>query len=230
MITSVPLTSQRQGDFSSLFGANGALIPIYDPSSASLARTQFPQQHDSFDAFGSGRRGDHRATPAANQFGSAGQPLPFNNYAVTRTTTAAVQSFDVRLDHQFSTNNTAFVRHSFQNTDADTPSLFGLPLGGPPTGAGTTQARNQNAGIGEIYQFTPSLINEARIGLNRQTTSLTQEDYGQNLSSQFGIPGINLSPQTSGLSNLVVPACSASGEACLRRFAWRSRIGTSATR
>ena len=40
--------------------------------------------------------------------------------------------------------------------------------------------------------------------MNRQTTALTQEDYGQNLSQQFGIPGVNLSPQTSGLSNLDV--------------------------
>ncbi len=47
-------------------------------------------------------------------------------------------------------------------------------------------------------------MNEVRIGLNRQTTALTQEDYGQNLSEQFGIPGINVSPQTSGLSNLDV--------------------------
>ena len=48
------------------------------------------------------------------------------------------------------------------------------------------------------------MMNEVRIGLNRQTTALTQEDYGQNLSTQFGIPGVNMSPQTSGLSSLVV--------------------------
>ncbi len=40
--------------------------------------------------------------------------------------------------------------------------------------------------------------------MNRQTTSLTQQDYGQNLASQFGIPGVNQSPQTSGLPNLRV--------------------------
>ena len=48
------------------------------------------------------------------------------------------------------------------------------------------------------------MTNEIRVGLNRQTLGLTQEDNGQNLSSQFGIPGINVSPQTSGLSNLNV--------------------------
>src|SRR5262249_24055992 len=47
-------------------------------------------------------------------------------------------------------------------------------------------------------------MNEVRLGLNRQTTALTPEDYGQNLSQQFGIPGYNTSPQTSGLSTIAI--------------------------
>ena len=205
MITSVPLAAQRQGNFSSSLGSNGAAIPIYDPSSASFVRTQFPNNAIPLTRFDPAAAEIAALLPQPNQFGSAGQPLPFNNYAVTRTITAAVHSFDVRLDHQLSANDSVFVRHSFQNTGAVTPSLFGLPLGGgSPLGEGATQARNQNAGIGEIHQFTPAVINEIRIGLNRQTTSLIQQDYGQNLANQFGIPGVNLSPQTSGLPNLSV--------------------------
>ena len=49
-----------------------------------------------------------------------------------------------------------------------------------------------------------ALINEIRIGLNRATTALTQEDYGQNLSEQFGIPGVNRDSATSGLSSLAI--------------------------
>ena len=101
-------------------------------------------------------------------------------------------------------NSNLFARESFQNTGAFAPSLFGPPLGGSILGAGATAARNQNAGVGYTYTISPVLINELRLGLNRQTTALTQEDYGQNLSTQFGIPGINVSPQTSGLSNLDV--------------------------
>ncbi len=57
MITSVPLAAQRQGDFSDLSAANGALVPIYDPSGASLRADTISQQHDSLDAFRPGRRG-----------------------------------------------------------------------------------------------------------------------------------------------------------------------------
>ena len=203
MVTSVPLDEQRLGDFSSL-RANGAPVPIYDPFGASLARTPFPNNTVPLTSVDPAAANITALLPHPNQFDATGQPLPFNNYAVTRSNASNLHSFDVRVDHQFAPNNTLFVRESFQNTYAVTPSLFGLPLGGPPTGAGTTKARNQNAGIGHVYQFTPALINEIRIGLNRQTTNLTQEDYGQNLSQQLGIPGVNQSPQTSGLSTLTV--------------------------
>ncbi len=203
MVTSVPLDQQRLGDFSNL-RANGAPVPIYDPFGASLARTPFPNDMVPLTSIDPAAANITALLPHPNQFDATGQPLPFNNYAVTRSNASNVHSFDIRVDHQFAPNNTLFVRESFQNTYAVTPSLFGLPLGGPPTGAGTTMARNQNAGIGHVYQISPALINEIRIGLNRQTTSLTQEDYGQNLSQQFGIPGVNQSPQTSGLSTLTV--------------------------
>ncbi len=204
MLTSLPSQEQLHGDFSNLRDAKGAVAPIYDPFGPSLARTPF------LDNVIPVSRIDHAAAtisallPKANQFDASGRPLLFNNYAVTRSNRSGVHSFDVRIDHQFAASNTIFVRHSFQDTDAVTSSLFGSPLGGPPTGAGTTRARNQNTGIGHVYQITPTLINEVRIGLNRQTVALTQEDYGQNLSQRFGIPGVNRGPDSSGLSTLVV--------------------------
>ncbi len=198
MVTSVPVGGQRQGNFSNL------LVPIYDPGSGYPARTQFAGNAIPQTRFDPAAAQIAALLPLPNQFGAGGQPLPFNNYAVTRVDTSDFQAFDLRLDHQFSSSNRIFARYSFQNTGAEVPSLFGLPLGGPPTGAGTTAARNQNGGIGSTYQWTPSLINEVRVSVNRQATSLTQEDYGQNLSSRFGIPGANVSPQTSGLAGLVV--------------------------
>lgn len=192
MVTTLPPDDQRQGNF------GGVAVPIYDPFSASLARTPFPNNVIP------ASRIDPAAAKVASLLPQPNQPLPFNNYAVTRSSASDLHSFDIRADHQFSQANTIFVRHSFQNTDSRSPSIFGPPLGGPPSLAGTTLGRTQNTGIGDIHQFRPALINEIRIGLNREATSLTQEDYGQNLSEQFGIPGVNRSPETSGLSNLNV--------------------------
>ena len=177
---------------------------IYDPFSAGFARTQFANNTIPASLLDPAAVKITALLPQPNQFDGAGNPLPFNNYAVTRMDTSNVESFDVRLDHQFSEKHNIFARESFQNTSSIVPSLFGPPLGGTILGAGGTSARNQNAGIGYTYTISPTLINELRLGLNRQTTSLTQEDYGQNLAQQFGIPGVNTSPQTSGLSNLNV--------------------------
>jgi hypothetical protein len=204
MLTSVPRNEQSKGDFSNLRDVKGAVIPIYDPFGASPARAVYPGNVIPVTRIDPAAAAISALLPAPNQFDGSGLPLPFNNYAVTRSNRSNVHSFDIRVDHQFAATNSIFVRHSFQDTDAVSPSLFGPPLGGTAPAAGTTQARNQNTGIGHVYQFTPTLINEIRIGLNRQTTSLKQEDYGQNLSQQLGIPGVNRSPETSGLSSLVV--------------------------
>jgi hypothetical protein len=198
MLTSVPLSAQRTGDFSA------TAAPIYDPAGTSLARTRFPGNVIPATRIDPAASAITALLPPPNLFDGKGNPLPFTNYAVTGITTSAVHSFDIRLDRQLSDRSSVFARHSFQNTAAVTPSIFGLPLGGSPGFAGTTRSRNQNAGIGHVYQFSPTLINEIRIGLNRQTTALTQQDYGQNLSQQFGIPGVNHSPDTSGLSTLNV--------------------------
>jgi hypothetical protein len=199
MVTSVPLSAQRGGDFSGLVGT-----PIYNPFGTSFDRTPFSGNIIPASLLNPAAVKISSLLPLPNQFDGAGNPLPFNNYAVTRSDTSNVESFDVRVDHQFSEKSNLFARESFQNTSAFAPSLFGVPLGGTIEGAGGTGARNQNAGIGYTYQISPSMLNDVRVGLNRQTTALTQEDYGQNLSQQFGIPSINVSPQTSGLSNLDV--------------------------
>lgn len=197
MVTTLPPAAQRTGDFS-------GPVPIFDPFVPTAARAPFPNNVIPPSRIDPAAAAISALLPQPNQFSSPGVPLPFNDYAVTRVSTSAVHSFDLRLDHQFSFRSSAFARYSFQDTSAVIPSLFGLPLGGTLQGAGDTSARIQNLAVGHIYQFTPALLNELRLGLNRQTTSLTQEDYGQDLSARFGIPGINTGQATSGLSNLYI--------------------------
>src|ERR1700733_4252614 len=166
MVTSVPLSSQRGGNFS------GIQAPIYNPFSSTYVRTPFPNNTIPASLLDPAAVKITSLLPQPNQFDGFGNPLPFNNYAVTRVDTSNVESFDVRVDHQFSTNSNLFARESFQNTGAFAPSIFGPPLGGSIEGAGATQARNQNAGIGYTYPFSPTLLNDVRAGLNRQTTTL----------------------------------------------------------
>lgn len=204
MVASVPVEERRRGDFSGLRNAQGALIPVYDPFAAAIVREPFPNNIMPAARIDPAAESIAAALPMPNQFDGSGRPATFNNFATTRSDRSGVHSFDVRADHQFSPVNSLFARYSAQQSSAVTPSLFGDRLGGPPTGAGESRARFHNAGIGHTYQLGANLINDIRIGANRQTTQLQQEGFGENLSEQFGIPGVNRSAETSGLSSINV--------------------------
>lgn len=209
MVATIPLIEQRTGNFSGL-GAT----PIYDPFSGPV-RTPYPGNVIPAAQLNPAAARLSALLPAPNQVGSNGQPLPFNNYATTVTNTANARSFDLRIDQQLSQRGSLFARYSFQDSDSVSPSLFGDPLGGPPSLAGTSNSRNQFAALGHIFQFSPVWTNEVRIGMNRQTSALLQEGYGKNLASDFGIPGVNRSPETSGLPTLNVAGLFSLGSSIL---------------
>ena len=85
LVTSVPLSGQRTGDFSS------STVPIYNPFSASLARTPFPGNIIPASLLDPAAVRISALLPGPNQFNGAGIPLPFNNYAVTRADTSDVR-------------------------------------------------------------------------------------------------------------------------------------------
>ncbi|MCI0621310.1 MAG: TonB-dependent receptor, partial [Acidobacteria bacterium] len=223
-ITTVPLAEQRQGDFSNFRDASGKAIPIYDPLSSASARTRF--SHNGVPNVIPPNRINPAAgallklMPLPNQFDSAGRPLAFNNYAVTRKNSTSAESFGVRVDHNFSSKSNLFVRYFYGSSDSFTPSVFGPPLGGPAVGgsiglAGTFPGRNQNVALSFNYIHRPNLISEFRFGLIRSFGELTQENVGKNLSEQFGIPGVNRDRDTSGLSSIDISGLFSLGDSIL---------------
>jgi hypothetical protein len=100
------------------------------------------------------------------------------------------QTFDVRVDQNFRESDQFFARYSYLETTLDTPPYLGNTLNGAPF-ANTAYTRNQNGVVSEIHTFSPTTINELRVGINRVRTDW--DGYGDNLSTsaQVGIPGIN---------------------------------------
>lgn len=125
----------------------------------------------------------------------------YNNYSSSPVGTDRADEFDGRIDQNFSDKDQVFGRYSFSNEPSLKPGPFTGYADGGGFNQGTQKNRNQGAGLGWTHSFSPTLINEARIGFNREHVYRVQP-YGDNTSNipaQFGIQGI---PQELGNGGL----------------------------
>ncbi len=125
-------------------------------------------------------------------------------------------TFDVRVDHNFSNNDTMFGSYSYANGSLLYPGPFPGVADGAPNrpGSGTTLA--QHVALSETHIFSPTTINEFRIGYSRLHDIRLQFDGNDlgDIPGQFGILGVPQVPENGGLpdfslgslSNLGAPA------------------------
>ncbi len=107
--------------------------------------------------------------------------------------------FDVKVDHNQTDNDRFSIRYSFESPKTVDQSAFGAA--GGPHGGGFQATGSQNthsAAINYDHIFSGTLITEARAGVNRYRNEANQIDYGSNDAQALGIPGVNVSPFTSG--------------------------------
>ena len=96
-------------------------------------------------------------------------------------------SFDARLDHQFAPKDFAYA--SFNFTNMPFHSWTGGSL--PPFGL-RYSFRLARSGQGTwTHTFSPSLVNEARMGFTRQKNSIRSPYIGSDILNQVGIQGVS---------------------------------------
>lgn len=109
---------------------------------------------------------------------------------------------DIRIDQVISERDSAFYRFSMSRQPATIPS----PLPGLADGGGFFSGDELNVGysvaISETHTFSPSRVNELRLGYNRLHSSRFQFNSNTNVSSQIGFPGV---PFESGTNNGGLP-------------------------
>jgi hypothetical protein len=195
-ITNVPTPDMLNGDFS--FGGRG--FPIYDPGTTRMVDGKWVR-----DPFANNRIPVSRFDPVAKALLSH-NPWPAPNAAGIVTPTGPQQDevlptrgryyftrFDTKVDHQFNVNHRIFGRVSrFRSrspgrysTDI-TWSLYD-PVAVFPNDF-------TNVVLSDTYTFTPTLINEFRLGYNRRRETKDPVSYGEDWAGQLGIP--NVSPET----------------------------------
>jgi hypothetical protein len=129
------------------------------------------------------------------------QPGLNNNFVVNRTNSDDTQAFDIRVDHNFSSNDRFFARYSFSNNHKVRPSPFEGDGDGGGFSEGDEKVRVNGLAASHTHMFSSTLVNEARFGVGREHTYRLQPngDDTSNLPARYGILGI---PQQAGNGGL----------------------------
>ena len=133
--------------------------------------------------------------PVPNKPSVSGQP----NFIFNPVQAINTDQFDVRVDHSFGQSMPTFVRVSHTRNHLNNPGeLPGLALGAQGTLEGNTMQNNSTGvAIGITRVFSPTIVNDLRLGYAR--LDITQLPFfgNDNVNEQYGIPGI---PFVAGLT------------------------------
>ena len=128
-----------------------------------------------------------------------------NNFVTEPVRKLDETKFDVRLDHSFSSADSAFGRFSYDQAVSYVP---GGATGtfAEPNAFGSNQGiinHARNLAIGETHVFSPTKVNQFNVGYNRIFDYITSEGTGSCEAAKLGIVGADLAC-SSGSS----PTCS----------------------
>jgi hypothetical protein len=129
------------------------------------------------------------------------QPGLNNNYVVNRTNADDTHAFDIRVDHNFSSDDRFFARYSFSDNHKVRPSPFDGDGDGGGFNEGDEKVRVNGFAASHTHVLSSTLINEARFGLSREHTNRLQPggDDTSDLPGKYGILGV---PQVNGNGGL----------------------------
>jgi len=111
---------------------------------------------------------------------------------------------DIRIDHKISDKDNLFGTFSYEDQPSFTPSPFQNVLDGGAFSDGYEDDSFRSVAISETHTFSPTLINEFRLGYNRINSHRFQLNSGTNVSSQLGFPGVPFGPDLGGLPQISI--------------------------
>ncbi|MCU0229093.1 MAG: TonB-dependent receptor, partial [Bryobacterales bacterium] len=216
-VSTIPTVAQQNmiqtGDFSGL-GAT-----VFDPFA--LTGTQRTP-------FAGNRIPLSRVDPAARAVASL-LPQPTDggatrNFVFNPTLKQQTDQFDVKIDQNLGEADRFFFKYSFDDTELETPGVLpvgnrgNVPIGEFLSAAGagvgtTTPLRNQSGTFNFVKVFSPTLLNETRIGVVRWNQNINPLNNEFTTANAVGIPGININDKSGGLPALNIAGYQTIGDA-----------------
>ncbi|MCC7500170.1 MAG: carboxypeptidase regulatory-like domain-containing protein, partial [Bryobacterales bacterium] len=192
-IIRVPTAAEREGDFSNLRAASGALIPIFDPltTRANPSGSGFIR-----DPFADNRIPQNRIDPVSRNV-LPFYPLPnrapsdpftnANNYLSTIDETQSMRQLTSKLDHRISDSNSIYGRYTYYRHRTD-GGVGGSPYPDPLVRQRIDNFVTHNLIVNNTHTINPATINEFRAGLARSYFPFESLSYGKNIPQQLGLP------------------------------------------
>lgn len=175
----VPSNAFRTGDFSALS------TPIRDP----LTGDPFPGNIIPANRINPATSFYQQFIPAGNTAtGTFSYAAPFRNDQ---------NQGNARYDHIFSSNDSMAVRYSINHLEAFNPGGY------PENGGSNQRQRVQNLVVSETHIFSPTIVNDLRLGYTRMHNANLNQGLGTNYTVQSGIRGFEETSQNfPGFPNL----------------------------
>jgi hypothetical protein len=207
LISSVPTGAQRGGDFSGLYTATGALIPIYDPkttvpnsSGSGYVRSLFPGNKIPATALDKVALNYLNFLPQPNRT-PANAFTNANNYIGPSPAQLHMQQYLTKVDHHFNEKNSLFARYMYYNEFNDNGG--GQIYADPRLSRRYDNLEARNAIIGDTHIFSPTLFNDFRVGVARNYFPFQAASYKTGIVSELGLP--------SSVPDLELPVFSGTG-------------------
>lgn len=192
-ISSVPISTWREGNFSNYYSSNGTLIPIYDPATIRANPNGSGQVRDLFAGNVIPRSRFDPISAKILNFWPSPNAAPSNVYTQSNNfVDASISRVDwnqlhAKVDHRFSETNSMFVRYTHAEHNPSGNSIFLDPTVGQDR---VDDQTNRNAIVSDTHVFSPTLINNLRVGISRQSFIFQAINAGKNWPSRLGFPSI----------------------------------------
>jgi len=124
-----------------------------------------------------------------------------NNFQQNLDYSQVSDQLDAKFDQTLGANDHLAYRYSWQQVSTYQQPSFGL-AGGPEDFEGTGAENIYNTAGEYTHVFSPTFLTELRVGVDHDSNYTYPSDYGSNASAQLGIPGVNVSPFTSGMTTI----------------------------
>ena len=146
---------------------------------------------------------DSNAIALLNLYPAPNNSGLFNNYASDPVVNNNTDQFDVRVDQNFSSKDNAFARLSYVNNPDFIPGPFGGIADGGAFFAGYQNTISWNSALSETHQFSPTTVNEFRLGYNHLSATRTQPNANTTgIPARFGIQGVPQGNSNGGLGSI----------------------------